>query len=133
MTAGQFLIFLPFFYIQHTSSFTFRLCKNTFSERGLKGMGNLASRLAVQVTLASTNSYLEQIKNNIVSFLDDVAPYVYVIVAVSLAAIGLVFIFGSDRAKQLAKEKIPYIIVGTLLCLGPTIIAQAITNALSFG
>ena len=51
----------------------------------------------------------------------------------SLAAIGLVFIFGSDRAKQLAKEKIPYIIVGTLLCLGPTIIAQAITNALSFG
>ena len=41
-------------------------------------MGNLASRLAVQVTLASTNSYLEQIKNNIVSFLDDVAPYVYV-------------------------------------------------------
>ncbi|MCL3787239.1 hypothetical protein E2N93_04270 [Ruminococcus bromii] len=96
-------------------------------------MGNLASRLAVQVTLASTNSYLEQIKNNIVSFLDDVAPYVYVIVAVSLAAVGLVFIFGSDRAKQLAKEKIPYIIVGTLLCLGPTIIAQAITNALSFG
>ena len=96
-------------------------------------MGNLASRLAVQVTLASTNSYLEQIKNNIVSFLDDVAPYDYVIVAVSLAAVGLVFIFGSDRAKQLAKEKIPYIIVGTLLSLGPTIIAQAITNALSFG
>lgn len=96
-------------------------------------MGNLASRLAVQVTLASTNSYLEQIKNNIVSFLDDVAPFVYVIVAVALAGVGAVFIFGSDRAKQAAKEKIPYIIIGTLLCLGPTIIAQAITNALSFG
>ena len=68
-------------------------------------MGNLASRLAVQVTLASTNSYLEQIKNNIVSFLDDVAPYVYVIVAVSLAAIGLVFTLALTELNSLLKKR----------------------------
>ena len=46
--------------------------------------------------------------------------------------VGLIFIAGSDRAKQIAKEKIPHIIIGTLLCLGPTIIAQALTTTLAF-
>lgn len=96
-------------------------------------MGNLVSKLAgSSVTLVNTNNYLQQIADNVVGFLNSIAPFVYVIVAVALAGVGAVFIFGSDRAKQAAKEKIPYIIIGTLLCLGPTIIAQAITTTLTF-
>lgn len=96
-------------------------------------MDNLTSKLAGSpVTLVNTNNYLQQIADNVVGFLNSIAPFVYVVVGVALFAVGLIFIAGTDRAKQAAKEKIPHIIIGTLLCLGPTIIAQALTTTLAF-
>lgn len=96
-------------------------------------MDNLISKFAGSpVTLVNTNNYLQQIADNVVGFLNSIAPFVYVVAGVALFAVGLIFIAGSDRAKQAAKEKIPHIIIGTLLCLGPTIIAQALTTTLAF-
>ena len=83
------------------------------------------------VTLSTTN-YLQQVADNVCGFLNDIAPFVYVIVAAALMGMGALFIFGGERARQAAKEKVPFILIGTVLVLGCTVIAQAISGTFTF-
>ncbi len=76
--------------------------------------------------------FLNTIAQNVSDFLNTVAPFVWILVAVALFGIGGACIIGTQQSREAAKAKAPYILAGSLIILGAVEIAKSITSMLSF-
>lgn len=80
-----------------------------------------------------TTNYFNNVQNKIVSALNTVLPYVWILVALALVGVGLACIIGSDRTKEMAKSKAIYIVIGCAVVLGAMYLAKGIANMLTIG
>ncbi len=66
--------------------------------------------------------------NKILGLIAEMANYVYVLVALSLFVVGLMFIWPDEQAKSLAKRAIPWIFIGGALALTCVTVAKSMTS-----
>lgn len=80
---------------------------------------------------AAADTYFKNVQNKIVSALNSVLPFVWILVALALIGIGLACIIGSERSKEAAKSKAVYVVVGCGVVLGAMYLASGIANMLT--
>ncbi|WP_161907955.1 hypothetical protein [Emergencia sp. 1XD21-10] len=59
-------------------------------------------------------------------------PLVYMLVAICLIGIGVMFVVPSQKAKEFAKANIVWVVIGCGIVLGATVLAQEISGAFQF-
>lgn len=92
---------------------------------------NLAMIHSYTAISAAADTYFKNVQNKIVSALNTILPFVWILVALALVGIGLACIIGSDRSKEAAKSKAVYVIVGCAVVLGAMYLASGIANMLT--
>ena len=72
---------------------------------------------------------MSNLMNSIHTLVTTWRPLVYILVAVSLLVIGVMFVVPSQEVKQKATRALPWVIIGCGVALLATTIAQEISNA----
>lgn len=74
---------------------------------------------------------MEKIMTSMYNLLDKWTPLVWILVAMTLAVIGVMFIVG-EESREKAKKAFPWVFIGCAVVLGATVLAKEIAGAFVF-
>lgn len=66
--------------------------------------------------------------SQIMGFVASSREVIIAIVAVALLINGAAMIYPSERSKEMAKEAIPWVVIGSAIALGATTLAESLTS-----
>lgn len=66
--------------------------------------------------------------SQIMGFVGLARPVIIAIVSVALLINGAAMIYPSERSKEMAKEAIPWVVIGSAIALGATTLAESLTS-----
>ncbi len=75
---------------------------------------------------------MEAFVTSLYNFVNKFDGLVYMLVAIVLVAIGIMFIIPSENSKQKAKSALPWVVLGAGLVIGAMVLAKEITGAFAF-
>ena len=55
---------------------------------------------------------MENLMNGLYTYVTDFQPFVYILIAIALLIVGVMFIVPSEKTKEMAKGAIPWIVIG---------------------
>ena len=55
---------------------------------------------------------MENLMNGLYTYVTDFQPLVYILIAIALLIVGIMFIVPSEKTKEMAKGAIPWIVIG---------------------
>lgn len=55
---------------------------------------------------------METLMNGLYTYVTDFQPLVYILIAIALMIVGIMFIVPSEKTKEMAKGAIPWIVIG---------------------
>jgi hypothetical protein len=55
---------------------------------------------------------MENLMNGLYTYVTDFQPLVYILIAIALMIVGIMFIVPSEKTKEMAKAAIPWIVIG---------------------
>lgn len=55
---------------------------------------------------------MENLMNGLYTYVTDFQPLVYILIAIALLIVGVMFIVPSEKTKEMAKGAIPWIVIG---------------------
>lgn len=55
---------------------------------------------------------MENLMNGLYTYVTDFQPLVYILIAIALMIVGIMFIVPSEKTKEMAKGAIPWIVIG---------------------
>ena len=55
---------------------------------------------------------MENLMNGLYPYVTDFQPLVYILIAIALLIVGIMFIVPSEKTKEMAKGAIPWIVIG---------------------
>lgn len=55
---------------------------------------------------------MENLMNGLYTYVTDFQPLVYILIAIALLIVGIMFIVPSEKTKEMAKCAIPWIVIG---------------------
>lgn len=100
---------------------------------GLKSLAIGLFTRATSLVPMDTASALSGIATAVENFLSTASGYVYLVAAVAIFGAGLALIVSSERTRASIKGTMIMIIVGSLICMSATALAQEICSMLSGG
>lgn len=70
--------------------------------------------------------------NTIITMVETIQPYCYVIAVVSLLIIGGMFAWPSEESHRAAKKSLPFVVIGLALMLGAVVLGKWFKSQLTF-
>ena len=83
------------------------------------------------VMATDTSDVLSKIFTPIINFIKAIKNYVYVAAIIACLVVGIMFMCG-ERARQKAREYLPYIVAGFVIAVGCVTIGTAMKDAFVF-
>ena len=75
---------------------------------------------------------MQQFMQGLYDICNTFSPFVYLLVAVSLIIIGVMFIVPSQKAKEIAKSHVGWVVIGCGIVLGALTFAREISSRFVF-
>jgi hypothetical protein len=75
---------------------------------------------------------MSKFMNGLYNLVNTWQPLVWILVAIALFTIGVMFVIPSQKSKDLARGLLPWVVIGCGVAAGATILAKEISSAFVF-